>query len=131
MRAACPRRGGGVLAVSVVSIALFAGCRSRLRGAASVAGEPVPEASVAAEPQAPATSDDVFAHVRGRILDELGTPPPATVYVLRWKGSEALEGPVTDAVTTVTPDANGEFAFDRTLPSSNTLRIDVAGLVPR
>ena len=53
------------------------------------------------------------------------------MFVLRWKGDPVEEGPVTDAVSIVTADASGEFAFDLTSSASKALRIDVAGLAPR
>jgi hypothetical protein len=134
MRTACPRRVGAVLAVSLLSMASLGGCRSRLRGVVTVAGEPVGGAvsapGVAPATQAPASSEEADPR-RGRILDELGVPPPATVYFLRWEGDRAMEGPVVDAVRTVITDAKGEFAVDRTMPASGELRIDVAGLAPR
>jgi hypothetical protein len=135
MPAAGPRRVEAVGAVLLLSTVLLGGCRSRLRGAATVADEPlgaaVPATGVAPATRAPASFEEADPRIRGRILDELGTPPPATVYVLRWQGDPAEEGPVTDAVTTVPSDANGEFAFDLTSAASKELRIDVAGLAPR
>jgi|GEM_PF-4672266 len=133
MRAVRPRRRGAVLAASVLSIVLLAGCEARLRGVESAPESPadgtVPAAGVAPTTQARQSPEG--PRTRGRILDELGTPPAATVYVLRWQGDRAEEGPVTDAVAIVTTDANGEFAFDRTIPASGEVRIDVAGLAPR
>jgi hypothetical protein len=134
MRAAYRRRLGAALTISILSTALVAGCRSRARGTALVAAAPVGREGTA--PVAPATqiapkSGDADSRIRGLILDELGPPPAATVYVLRWKGDPGEEGPVTDAVSIVTANASGEFAFDLTSAASKALRIDVAGLAPR
>jgi hypothetical protein len=129
MRHAWRRRAGVALAISVLSTALFAGCRSRLRGIAP-AGE-AGNAPVVPARKVPPSSEVVHARIRGRILDEMGPPPAATVYVLRWRGDRGEESPVTDAVSVLTTDANGEFAFDETSSASGELRIDVAGLVPR
>ena len=129
MRTACRRRVGAALAISVLATALLAGCRSRQRGIAPV-GEGLP-APVAPATQVPPKSGEADSRIRGRILDELDPPPAATVYVLRWNGDPGEEGPVTDAVSIVTADASGEFAFDLTSSTSKALRIDVAGLAPR
>jgi len=134
MRAACRRRVGAALAISVLSTAVLAGCRSRLRGIAPAGDAPLGEAGpVPVEPatRVPPDAADADSLIRGRILDESGPPPAATVYVLRWKGDPGEEGPVTDAVSTVTANANGEFAFPWTNSTSDSLRIDVAGLAPR
>jgi hypothetical protein len=55
----------------------------------------------------------------------------ATVYVLAGQRSDAEEGPVLDALSTVRSDAGGEFAFQTPRSASGVLRIDVAGLAPR
>lgn len=134
MRAALQKRVGAHLVVSVLSIALFATCRSRPGGIAPVAKAPIGAEEPA--PVAPSTGvsrnpGEVALHIRGRVLDELGQPPAATIYVLRWQGDPAEEGPVTDAVSIVTTDARGEFAFDWMRPQCDAIRIDVEGLAPR
>src|SRR5262245_24717294 len=118
MPAAFSRRMGTALTVAVLSIAFLGGCRSRLRGAA-------PPTDAAPTARSPAQPEDPDPPVRGRIVDELGAPPAATVYVFRSGGREAEEGPVADVLSTVTADANGDFFFRMGPSASGTVRIDV------
>lgn len=129
MQAAWRKRVGVALAISVLPMALFAGCRSRPPGMAPVRqGAPTPVTPQTPDAPSPAEGG---SRIRGRIVDELGSPPAATVYVLRWKGDDSEDGPITDAIATLTPGAKGEFAFDLVAEASNELRIDVAGLPSR
>jgi hypothetical protein len=118
----------------MLSMALLEGCRSRPRmrvpANRAMVGRSVP-APAAPATQVPRNAGDLGARIRGRIIDELGPPPAATVYVLRRKREATEEEALVDPLWIVRSDARGEFSFDRTSAASGELRIHIAGLPPR
>lgn len=134
MQAACRTRVGSALVLSVLAAAPLAACRSRCCGLAPLGRAPTCEVGRAPLPSATEVQPDsgeFRERIRGRIVDETGPPPTATVYVLRWKRDATEEDPIVDPLWIVTSDARGEFSFDRTSAASDELRIHIAALPPR
>lgn len=125
---------GSALVLSVLAAASLSACRSRCCALAPHGRAPTCEVARAPLPSATEDQpdpDESSERILGRIVDEAGPPPTATVYVLRWKRDATEEDPIDDALWIVASDARGEFSFDRTSAASDELRIHIPGLPPR
>lgn len=128
------RHVASALAVSVLAVALLGGCRCRPRGMVHCRNAP---ACTHGHPPRGLTNQDApdskegSERIRGRIVDEAGMPPAATVYVLRWKREPTKEDPMVDPLYTITSDASGGFSFDESSAASGELHVHIAGLSPR